>query len=146
MGQFQGDIDLQVIPNCECSWILCQDFSYTTDKGEAITVTKGLKTDLASTPRVIWNIYPPFGLYTGAAILHDCLYTRQDKERSVCDGIFLEAMATEGVSWITRHIIYRAVRMFGWSAWNQHAKENYERGNPVTRSDDSADSHNRDQG
>ena len=122
MGSFQGVIDLQVILGDPVNWLVAQDFSYLTTAGELIMIPAGLKTDLASTPRIVWNLYPPFGLYTGAAIVHDDLYTKGTFERSKCDAILLEAMEAEGVSWISRHIIYRAVRMFGWYAWDQHRK------------------------
>ena len=122
MGKFIGVIDLQVIPGDPLNWLVAQDFQYVTDAGITISISKGLKTDLASTPRIVWNIYPPFGLYTGAAVVHDDLYTKGLFDRATCDGILLEAMRTEGVSWISRYIIYDAVRMFGWAAWNQHQK------------------------
>lgn len=123
MGRFAGNIDLQVIPGDATDWLVAQDFIYITDAGEVIPIPKGLKTDLASTPRIVWNIYPPFGLYTGAAIVHDDLYTTGRFVRSKCDAILLEAMEAEGVSWFTRHLIYRMVRLFGWAAWDEHRKE-----------------------
>lgn len=123
-GQFVGPIDLQVIPGDPLNWLVAQDFSYVTDAGVRVDIKAGLKTDLASTPRLVWNIYPPFGLYTGAAIVHDDLYTRQMYDRKTDDGILLEAMKAEGVSWITRHIIWSQVRLWGWVAWNEHAKQN----------------------
>lgn len=125
MGKFIGVIQLQVIPGDGTHWLVAESFFYTTSAGETIVVDKGLETDLASTPRIVWGIYPPFGLYTGAAIVHDQLYTKGTFERAKCDAILLEAMETERVSWITRHIIYRAVRMFGWFAWDQHRKHDY---------------------
>jgi len=120
MGQFIGVIDLQVIPGDALDWIVAQAFKYITNAGDAIDIDEGLETDLASTPRIVWNIYPPFGLYTGAAVVHDDLYTKGIFTRAQSDGILLEAMQTEGVSYITQHIIYAAVRMFGWVAWNKH--------------------------
>jgi len=123
MGLFVGVIDLQIIPGDPDDWIVAFPFTYITNDNELIEVEAGLKTDLASTPRSIWWLYPPFGLYTGAAIVHDQLYTEQTLERSKCDAILLEAMETEGVSWITRHLIYRMVGMSGWYAYAQHGKE-----------------------
>lgn len=128
MGQFNGVIDLQVIPNDGLDWLVAKPFSYTTTDSEVILIDEGLETDLASTPRIIWSLYPPFGLYTGAAIVHDDAYTKGLFVRSKCDAILLEAMEAEGVSWITRHIIYRAVRLFGWAAWNEHRKHDYKSG------------------
>lgn len=122
MGQFYGAIDLQVIHGDATHWKVPFPFQYRTNAGDVIQVEAGLITDLASTPRIVWNIFPPFGLYTGAAIVHDELYTRQQFDRFKCDGILWEAMVAEGVSWISREIIYSQVRMWGWYAWGQHRK------------------------
>ena len=129
MGQFIGDIDLRVIPGDPKNWLVPHEFDYVCDSGEIIHVQQGLITDLASTPRIIWWVYPPFGLYTGAAIVHDKLYTDQpwgtsDIARKKSDLILLEAMKVEQVSKITRGTIYSQVRMWGWVAWNQHTKDN----------------------
>lgn len=124
MGQFIGVIDLQIIPGEADTWLVPFSFEYITDAKETISVNAGLKTDLASTPRSIWWLLPPFGLYTGAAIVHDQLYTEQPYSRHHCDQILLEAMKAEGVSWITRWTIYSGVVMGGWYAWNEHTREN----------------------
>lgn len=99
-----------------------------------IDVPKGFVTDLASVPRVIWNLFPPFGKYTEAAIVHDALYRGQAKfydcvvaspapfvveayTRKDSDEIFLAAMEALGVSAVTRYILYAAVRTFGGSSF-----------------------------
>ncbi len=116
-------------------WQLCEPFTY--DIGElggedSITVPKCFKTDFASVPRIFWRIFPPWGKYGKAAVLHDYLYSTLgrpgstapgDLSRRECDDIFLEAMGVVGVGWLTRHTIHRAVRLGGWMAWNEHAKE-----------------------
>jgi hypothetical protein len=81
-----------------------------------IRVPKGFITDFASIPRGLWNIFPPMGKYNGAAIVHDYLYRRTIWDRAICDAVFLEAMKTLQVSWLSRTLIYRAVRMFGGHA------------------------------
>jgi hypothetical protein len=124
VGQFSGRIALDVIPGDARNWLVVFPFSYKTNAGDIIPIPAGLKTDLASTPRIVWNIFPPFGLYTGAAIVHDDLYTTQRFERSKCDSILLEAMVAEGVSWISRMTIYSQARAWGWWAWRQHKIEN----------------------
>ena len=104
-------------------WKIERSFTYfigdENSDGE-IRVPKGFITDFASIPRVFWTILPPDGKYTQAAVLHDFLYYKKGKltnmklSRKECDGVFLEAMEVLSVSWIKRHTIYRAVRMFGW--------------------------------
>lgn len=113
------------------TWKLLADFKYfMNDKNgsEMITVTQGFTTDFASVPRLFWNIFPPWGKYGNAAILHDCLYTRQDRPRKVCDEIFLDAMWCLGVNYFVRWLLYWAVRLGGKSAWDKHAAENLAKG------------------
>lgn len=81
-----------------------------------IRVPVGFVTDYASVPRGLWNLFPPNGRYAPAAVVHDFLYRRTLLDRGVCDRILLEGMDVLGVSWMTRHLIYRAVRMFGGAA------------------------------
>lgn len=81
-----------------------------------IRVPRGFVTDFASIPRGLWNIFPPMGKYNGAAIVHDYLYRRTIWERALCDAVFAEAMHSLGVGWLSRHLIYRAVRLFGGHA------------------------------
>lgn len=94
---------------------LIQGFRYDTElvAGGAIYVPAGFETDFASVPRGLWNIFPPFGRYSKAAVVHDFLYRRSGVPRELCDKIFLEAMEVLGVGWLTRSTIYSAVRLFG---------------------------------
>ena len=121
MGKFIGTLELTPLDD-GINWRLDDDFSYVTDAGEIVTAPKDTITDLASTPRVIWNVYPPFGRYIGAAVIHDTLYTVQKFPKAKCDAIFFEAMKAEGVSWFTRETLFEAVRLFGIAAWDRHAK------------------------
>lgn len=82
-----------------------------------VSVHRGFETDLASIPQFFWNVLPPFGTYTAAAIVHDFLYDIQRTTRGQADGAFLAAMQSLGVGWWRRHGMWFAVRLFGWFAW-----------------------------
>lgn len=84
--------------------------------GGVIRVPKGFVTDFASIPRALWSIFPPQGKYSAAAVVHDYTYRRTIWDRSICDAVFLEAMQSLGVGWLTRHLIHRGVRLFGGHA------------------------------
>ena len=96
----------------EFTYFLGNELSY-----ESITVPEGFVTDFASVPKGLWNIFPPDGIYSQAAVLHDYLYQKKIYSRKKSDQIFLEAMEVLGVSLWKRRIMYRALRMFGWYAW-----------------------------
>lgn len=106
----------------ERTWRVQRSFSYISKDGDIIIVPKGFETDFASVPRPFWNIFPPDGHYTQAAVLHDFVYNKRfvgNRSRSKCDGLFLEAMKCLKVGKIERWTIYSAVRVGGWVAWKK---------------------------
>jgi len=107
---------------------LFQDYSYEIN-GYIINVPKGFITDLASVPRSFWTIFPPFGVYTPAAVIHDFLYSEYNVtgiNRTLSDKIFLFIMRELGVGFFKSKTMYRAVRLFGETSWkNKKNNEGY---------------------
>lgn len=106
-------------------WELLSPFVY--DVGELggkdkIVVPRGFQTDFGSVPKLFWNIVSPIGPATAAFVLHDYLYSTQERTRLVSDAILLEALEILKVNWFQRWLIYRAVRVGGWISWNKHKK------------------------
>jgi len=87
-------------------------FGYDADI-TIVTVPVGFRTDFASVPRLLWSIIPPIGTYSGAAVIHDYLYTQHPAGRKWCDAVFDCLMKEDGVGWIERKIMWVAVRIFG---------------------------------
>ena len=154
MGQFTSKILAEFQPPKK--WKLGRDLVYTTsdlyanevkalkdvgveivrdtNKTETITVPTGFITDLASTPRLLWNVIAPFDV-ARAAIVHDLLYKsirqyrwtkgliEEDKEliknaKKASDKVFLLAMkdASPKVSGWKIYSAWKAVDLFGrWS-------------------------------
>lgn len=114
--------------DCEDGYcrVLLEDVVYhvgdrsSTDK---IVVPKGFKWDGGSVPRIFWNIVDPWGSASKAYLLHDWLYSTQQRSRLVSDAILMEAMEVLGVGLIKRKLIFRGVRIGGWVAWAAHKKE-----------------------
>jgi hypothetical protein len=83
------------------------------------TVPEGFLTDGASIPQVFWPIFSATGraLYPGVA--HDFRYSVVSRcnDRAFADQQLLNDLADVGMGWTKRHLIYRAVRMFGWKFW-----------------------------
>lgn len=110
---FDGRVRLEPLPDGR-KWRVLESFRYCSGESIKIDVPKGFVTDLASVPRPLWGIFPPFGRYTAAAVVHDALYRRHDVQRAIADGLFLEAMEVSGVPRVTRYTLWAAVRLFGW--------------------------------
>jgi len=102
-------------------YIVEGEYTYNTFFGD-FTIPNGFMTDLASTPRFIWNIFPPDGKYLEAAILHDYLYRTQKVKRKDADKIFFNEMKRMGVGYFTRQMIYNAVRLFGGGSYKIYKK------------------------
>ena len=157
MGKFNGLITAEFTP--PNTWILEKPLAFTMELEESeiallkevgtnitkagkITCKKGMKTDLASTPRILWNLISPWDV-ARAAIIHDHLYAtlrkyykekirnpkslangsnaldKWKRARAISDRVFLEGMNSaepEVPSW-KKHSAYNAVRVFGrWPA------------------------------
>lgn len=108
-------------------WKLMNSFHYhigNEKSKEIIRVPKSFITDFASIPKFFWNIIgAPWGKYGKAAVIHDYLYYKQKYTRKQSDKIFYEAMGVLEVPQWKRIIMYRAVRLFGYIAWEKHRKE-----------------------
>lgn len=111
-GFINGGVILKPIQNGTGEWSVFQDMPYEASFGTVYTVPRGFATDLASIPRFIWPIFPPFGKYTSAAVLHDYFCESDWISRADGDRLFLEAMAASNVPRWKRYLIYWAVRAY----------------------------------
>ena len=84
--------------------------------GAVAVIPLGFETDLASVPRLLWAVFPPWmpGLLA-PAVLHDWLYSTKPVSRQRADAIFREAMADCGLPKWKRWAIWASVRLFGGS-------------------------------
>ena len=111
---------------------LLKDVGANIKDSGMITCTKGMRTDLASTPRIIWALISPWDV-ARAAIIHDHLYaklrlyyktdsmmqSKWENAKVLSDKIFLLGMksADPKVPFWKMYPAYWAVRLFGrWSA------------------------------
>jgi lysozyme len=93
---------------------LLEDYPYVSESDYTIIVPTGFKSDLASVPRILWPIFPPFGRYTPAAVIHDYLYDTGITTKQEADKMFLEISKKCGVELINRYLMYYAVVLFGF--------------------------------
>ena len=98
--------------------ILDRALFYESDLLGNVEVPVGFVSDGASVPRMLWNLYPPFGEYLEAAVVHDLFCVLGHKGESPIDfkmaaKVFKEAMAVCGVSRWKRQKMYLAVRWCG---------------------------------
>jgi hypothetical protein len=114
MSAFTTPADLRMLDDYR--WEILSPFEYHIGElgsGNVITVPIHTTTDLVSTPRLLWAIFPPHGKWAKAAIVHDYLYDKAIGTKRWADGIFLEAMTVLGVPPWRKYFAYWAVRLFG---------------------------------
>jgi len=125
MSRFTESLVVTPLPDGK-TWIILNDFGYEIGEegsGNIINVPIGTYTDFASIPRPLWAIFPRWGKYGNAAVIHDWMYWDQSRSRREADDIFLEGMDILEVSELKRRTIYYAVRLFGWIAWKSNQKK-----------------------
>ena len=93
--------------------LLDDDLCYESDIAGNILVPVGFASDGASVPRILWSIYPPFGKYLEAAVVHDWFCVQHSVDSITAAKVFREAMAVCGVPAWRSTKMYWAVRMFG---------------------------------
>lgn len=111
--------------------VVCEDF-YFSSKIDLYRIPTGSTTDGLSIPRIIQNVVPASGNASWlAGVLHDAAYRnfleicvngkwiRANLTQAEADSLFLEAMESQGVSWLLRKTIYFALRAFGKAAFNR---------------------------
>jgi len=119
---FKSDLNVHILPGGR-KGVLLEPLRYVSVAGEVIVVPAGFQTDFASVPRIFWAMFPPWGRYSPAAVVHDYLYVVGGCPRIHADRMFLEAMEILGVSWFNRHIMYRAVRLGGGVPWGKNREQ-----------------------
>jgi hypothetical protein len=94
-------------------YVLTEDFVVTVG-GRQFIIPVGAVTDLATTPKILWNLLPPTGIYESAAVAHDwwCSDGIAQGELTAreADGYFRDMMGEAGVGLCTRWVMWAAVR------------------------------------
>ncbi len=113
--------ELLLEPHGEANWRVAEDFAclvtdhyFGQEFTTSVVVPKDFVTDLASTPRLVWGLFPPFGFYTHAAVLHDFLYSTPHliPERRIADEIFFAGCQEHGLAKWKCWLMWACVR--GW--------------------------------
>ena len=98
---------------------LMRDLEVIVDKNEII-VPAGYESDWASTPRVIWWLYPPtYAPAQRGAWLHDYIYTDlfEIYSKDFADKALAAAVLLDGGSSFSSNMFYWATSWFGDGGW-----------------------------
>lgn len=98
-------------------WRVAQELEVLLSSGNRLTIPVGFETDLSSVPKLLWSIFPPFGDFLIAPIVHDYLYVNKIGTRASADKEMLYQSNLYNSNKIDNYIRYVAVRLFGWTYW-----------------------------
>lgn len=105
---------------------LIEDIEFDVLYYGKITVPKGYITDFASSPQLLWPLFPPIGKFNRATVIHDFLYENRilnfqlsnKQARLIADVIFLNEANKANPNGYIRHLfMFFAIRLFGKSHW-----------------------------
>lgn len=121
LTNFSGPLVVEESPGAK--WVLVHPLEYR-GKRQKFRIPAGFETDFASVPRVLWSVFPPYGKWLKAAVLHDMLYATPPRgvTRRDADGLFRRVLKEEGCSTWRACVMYWALRAFGWVAWRSARK------------------------
>ena len=116
-------VKVEIYQRGHSTWLRTLTDLHFTLAGEEYTIPAGFECDGASIPRAFWRIIgPPIDCqYVKEAIRHDWLYWYQPVSRAAADKAFFVWLDKKGLH-IRRYLIYIAVRLFGWIAWQKNKK------------------------
>lgn len=110
-------------------WKLTQDIEVELlTTGETITIKAGMITDLSSVPKFLWGLFPPYGNFLPAAIVHDWMYIEDYKRKELGDKVarwnadremLLQSMKYNPKKRIDNFIRYIFVRLFGGTIYKK---------------------------
>jgi len=123
MGHFVTDLDARIgSRKINGKWtrvaILDAELIYDSPEFGLVQIPFGFESDGASVPKFLWSLYPPFGAYLEAAVIHDWFCVLGDAGTSPIGSqgtarLFLEVMEVLGVGRWKRTKMYWAVRIAG---------------------------------
>lgn len=124
VSQFLGTLQVEHLEKGRKRLLWPLPFYSAHPKFKGILVAPaGTITDFASTPRIVWMIYPKDGPWSAAAVMHDAGYQKNlvtqhgqpiHLTKQLCDDLFEEALrVSPEVTDRARRFMSFAVRKFG---------------------------------
>ena len=106
-------------------WMTLSPFAYRDIDGTLYIVPANFTNDLASVPRVFWNIIDPSNDVAFGAVVHDWLYATRGIvrpwlpaiSRAQADAVLYRALRANGVEYLRAKTMWLAVRVGGANAW-----------------------------
>lgn len=103
-------------------WRLNNSMVIELSNGESLMIKAGFMFDMATVPRILWGIFPPYNDGIFAYLLHDFLYMNQDRHplnRKQSDKELLFWLNLTNHCKIDNYIRFIFVRAFGWLWWKK---------------------------
>lgn len=113
----EDSILLSPYPDDSNIFILKEDLIIELSDESSFKLKKGFLYDGASVPYLLQWIFPKWGIYCIAALIHDSLYYTKIKSRKFADKEFKKWMIATKVKGLQIQPRYIFVVLFGWIVW-----------------------------
>lgn len=110
-------IKLEYIQGSKKKWKVIEPISVQLSSGDYVTIPKGMITDLSSVPRFLWSLFPPYGNFLIASLVHDYMYIYNSEPRHIADKEMLFISNKYNKNKLDNYLRYIAVRLFGWTIY-----------------------------
>lgn len=108
-------------------WVVLRDIPVQLSNGQTIIIEEGFRTDLSSVPQFLWGLYPPYGDFLLASLIHDWLYTHNKHKAEPAHNMTKAESDYEMFLWscvLHKNIgenrsRLRAVKLFGRGWWEK---------------------------
>lgn len=111
VGRFESALILRYIAGDRA--VLEAPLIYVDEDGTRYTVPAGEVTDLESTPRVLWSIFPKWGATAPAGVVHDWLCHWRLMDSDQAHALYRRALKAAGASLMERNAKFWAVKALG---------------------------------
>lgn len=121
-AKFLTPLDIRDLEDGTNAILLAPLRFYSATLQRTVVAPRLMRTDFASIPRGVWNLFPKRGKHDRAAVIHDAAYRGRLEDvvrqplpvtKEVADNLFDEALRVCGVNKFSRTLMVLAVRWFG---------------------------------
>lgn len=123
---FEGEAIDRKFPRERFLWIVVEPYRICWEADEqagSLLVPRRFITDLASVPRPLWAVVPPWDNFIrDAAVCHDRAYETNEVSRAFADSLLYYGMLARGASQPHAYAVWTGVRLGGYWSY-QSGKE-----------------------
>lgn len=110
-------------------WYIVEPIHFKTSWGQEFIIPSNFITDLSTVPKWAWGIFPPFGDFLFASIIHDYLYITKPCDKATADKeMLIWSKKLNNNTFLQRFdnvVRYLCVKYLGSKVWKRGIKNQF---------------------